>query len=292
MDVSFSKVPRKRILRGVKFGVLGQADWTGLLSRSLGAFRSILAASRADMQAHERTVGDSKRPVWSKTTMDLGFRMHAERTPNPNSIKWVLGQAVAGDAGSASFSGDASRPGGDASHTGGDASRTGGDASSVGSREGHDDGDGADVVDVEVSPLAAAILEVEGVVGVYLGPTFVTVTKTESSEWTDLAAPIVAGIKAWAATGEPALGPAYEAPKSGDNDEIADKIRMILERDVRPYVEQDGGEISFAGYRDGIVEVVLQGACAGCPSSSITLKMGIEARLKDEIPEIKSVVAL
>ena len=71
-----------------------------------------------------------------------------------------------------------------------------------------------------------------------------------------------------------------------------DRIRTILDRDVRPYVEQDGGEISFAGYRDGIVEVVLQGACAGCPSSSITLKMGIEARLKEEIPEIKSVVAL
>jgi Fe-S cluster biogenesis protein NfuA len=179
--------------------------------------------------------------------------MHAERTPNPNSIKWVLGQSVAGDAGSASFEGE---------------------------------------VSPEVSPLARAILEVEGTVGVYLGPTFVTVTKIEAAEWTDLAAPIVAGIKAWAAGGQPALGPAFEPPESGDSDEIVVRIREILERDVRPYVEQDGGEISFAGYRDGIVEVILQGACAGCPSSSITLKMGIEARLKDEIPEIRSVVAL
>jgi Fe-S cluster biogenesis protein NfuA len=185
--------------------------------------------------------------------MDLGFRMHAERTPNPNSIKWVLGQAVAGEAGSASFEAG---------------------------------------VTPDVSPLAAAILEVEGTLGVYLGPTFVTVTKTEAAEWIDLAAPIVAGIKAWAGGGQPALGPAYEAPKSQDSDEVVARIREILERDVRPYVEQDGGEISFAGYRDGIVEVVLQGACAGCPSSSITLKMGIEARLKDEIPEVKSVVAL
>ena len=70
------------------------------------------------------------------------------------------------------------------------------------------------------------------------------------------------------------------------------RIRTILERDVRPYVEQDGGEIRFAGYHDGIVEVVLQGACAGCPSSSVTLKLGIEARLKAEIPEVRSVVAL
>ena len=185
--------------------------------------------------------------------MDLGFRMHAERTPNPNSIKWVLGQPVAGDVGSASFEGS---------------------------------------VSAGLSPLAAAILEVEGTTAVYLGPTFVTVTKVEGAEWTDLAAPIVAGIKAWAAAGTPALGPDFEPPSSGESDEVVARIREILDRDVRPYVEQDGGEISFAGYRDGVVEVILQGACAGCPSSSITLKMGIEARLKEEIAEVKSVVAL
>ena len=188
--------------------------------------------------------------------MDLGFRMHAERTPNPNSIKWVLGQAVADVVSSASFST-------------GDPSLT-----------------------PAISPLAAPILEIEGVEGVFLGPTFVTVTKAEASEWTELAAPIVAAIKAWAATGDPALGPDFEVPEAADDDVVVSQIRKILERDVRPYVEQDGGEISFAGYRDGVVEVILQGACAGCPSSSITLKMGIEARLKEEIPEVKSVVAL
>jgi len=196
--------------------------------------------------------------------MDLGFRMHAERTPNPNSIKWVLGQPVADVVSSASFS----SPG---PHT--DSS------SDVG-------------VTVEVSPLVAPILEIEGVEGVFLGPTFVTVTKAAGSEWTELAAPIVAAIKAWAASGESALGPGFELPEKADDDEVVAQIRLILERDVRPYVEQDGGEISFAGYRDGVVEVVLQGACAGCPSSSITLKMGIEARLKEEIPEVRSVVAL
>ncbi len=185
--------------------------------------------------------------------MDLGFRMHAERTPNPNSIKWVLGQAVADVVGSASFS---------------------------------------EAVAGEISPLASPIMEVDGVAGVFLGPTFITVTKAEEFEWTDLAAPIVAAIKAWAATGESALGPAFEVPEQADDDAVTAKIRTILERDVRPYVEQDGGEIVFAGYHDGVVEVVLQGACAGCPSSSITLKMGIEARLKKEIPEVRSVVAL
>ncbi|MFK7896862.1 MAG: NifU family protein [Myxococcota bacterium] len=179
--------------------------------------------------------------------------MHAERTPNPNSIKWVLGQDVADVVSSASFEG---------------------------------------ATTMEVSPLASPILDVEGVEGVFLGPTFVTVTKAEASEWTELAAPIVAAIKAWAASGAPALGSGFEVPEAAEDDEVVAQIRTILERDVRPYVESDGGEISFAGYHDGIVEVILQGACAGCPSSSITLKMGIEARLKEEIPEVKSVVAL
>lgn len=185
--------------------------------------------------------------------MDLGFRMHAERTPNPNSIKWVLGQAVADVVASASF------------------------------EKG---------VAASVSPLAAAIAGLDGVTGVLLGPSFVTVTKREDAEWTALAAPIVAAIKTWAATGERALGPEFVPPSSGADDAIVARIRAILERDVRPYVEQDGGEIRFAGYRDGVVEVVLQGACAGCPSSAVTLKLGIEARLKDEIPEVRSVVAL
>ncbi|MEZ4334641.1 MAG: NifU family protein [Myxococcota bacterium] len=179
--------------------------------------------------------------------------MHAERTPNPNGIKWVLGQAVAEGIASASF---------------------------------------ARGVSAEVSPLAASIAALDGVTGVLLGPNFVTVTKEPDADWTELAAPIVAAIKAWAASGRPALGPAFEPPTSVEDDEIVARIRLILERDVRPYVEQDGGEIRFAAYRDGVVEVVLQGACAGCPSSAVTLKLGIEARLKDEIPEVRSVVAL
>jgi len=162
--------------------------------------------------------------------MDPGFRMHAERTPNPNSIKWVLGQTVADVVGSASFS---------------------------------------RAVAPRISPLASSILDLDGVYAITLGPTFVTVTKDEDVEWTDLAAPIVAAIKAWAATGDSALGPGFELPERADDDAITARIREILERDVRPYVEQDGG-----------------------PSSSITLKMGIEARLKEEIPEVRSVVAL
>jgi Fe-S cluster biogenesis protein NfuA len=188
--------------------------------------------------------------------MSLGFRMHAERTPNPNSVKWVLGQPVvpAGLAVATVSFGDAPPP--------------------------------------EVSPLAARVFAASGVVGVLLGPDFVSVSKRPECEWTDLAQPIVAGIKAWAAAEEPALGEAWEAPELADEDEIVAKIRKVIEQDVQPYVAMDGGEIAFAGYSNGTVEVYLRGACAGCPSSTITLKVGIEARLKEEVPEVQAVVAL
>ena len=185
--------------------------------------------------------------------MSLGFRMHAERTPNPNSVKWVLGQPVARNVGAVSF-----------------------DAAP----------------EARVSPLAARLFQVEGVTAVLLGPEFVTVTKLVDLEWTDLAPPIVAGIKEWASTEEDALGPDWEPPDRGDEGDVVARIRQIIEEDVQPYVAMDGGEIAFAGYRDGIVEVYLRGACAGCPSSTITLKVGIEARLKQAIPEIVSVVAV
>ena len=143
-----------------------------------------------------------------------------------------------------------------------------------------------------VSPLASRLFEIEGVTSVFLGPDFVTVSKRPEGEWADLAPPIVAAIKAWARLGQPALGPDYRAPKVEDPGGVVSRIREILQHDIAPYVAQDGGEISFAGYRDGVVEVYLRGACAGCPSSIVTLKMGIEARLKEEIPEVESVVAL
>ncbi len=189
--------------------------------------------------------------------MELGFRMHAERTPNPNSIKWVMSQPVApvgeGIGGGAHF----------------DAAPSS-----------------------EESPLAARLFEVAGVTRVFLGPNFVTVSKSDALEWTDLAQPVVDGIKAWVESGESAVGAAWEPPDAGADSEIVGKIKRILENEIRPYVAQDGGEITFASYRDGVVEVFLQGACEGCPSSTVTLRMGIESRLKEEIPEIQSVVSV
>jgi Fe-S cluster biogenesis protein NfuA len=185
--------------------------------------------------------------------MDLAFRMHAERTPNPNSIKWVLGSPVVEGASGAHFAGPPT-PG--------------------------------------ESPLAAALFRVHGVAGVFLGSNFLTVTKNDVAEWAELAPPIVEAIKAWAGSDESALGPDYVEPDEGEQSEVVARIKQILEDEIRPYVAQDGGEIIFAGFHDGTVEVYMQGACAGCPSSTITLKMGIESRLKEAIPEVQQVVAL
>lgn len=185
--------------------------------------------------------------------MDLGFRMHAERTPNPDSIKWVLGQTLTPDGVGAQFD---SAPG------------------------------------PEVSPLAARLFEIDGVTGVFAASNFVTVTKRSELEWTEIAQPIVDAIKGCLADGGEALGPAYQAEERGDEGELIQRIRRILDEEVRPAVAMDGGDIVFAGYRDGIVELYMQGSCSGCPSSTATLKHGIEARLREEIPEVQEVVAL
>jgi Fe-S cluster biogenesis protein NfuA len=185
--------------------------------------------------------------------MDQEFRMHAERTSDPNSIRWVLGRPVAEGVRHARF--------------------------------------GA-APDPETSPLASRLFAVEGVTAVVFGPDFATVSKRQDLAWSDLAPDVVASLRSWLGAGELAIGPAYVPPPVSEGDEVADRIRYILEREIAPHVAQDGGEIVFVGYADGVVEVSLRGACAGCPSSTITLKMGVESRLKQEIPEVVSVVAV
>ena len=182
-----------------------------------------------------------------------GFRMHAERTPNPNSIKWVLGEPIAPAGTAASF---------------------------------------PEAVGPETSPLAARLFEIRGVTGVFFAPTFVTVTKTDAAEWMELAEPLVDAIKGFVASGEDALGPAYEASATVAEGDVVGKIRRILEEQVRPAVAMDGGDVVFAGYSDGVVEVHLQGSCAGCPSSTATLRFGIEQRLREEIPEVTKVISV
>jgi len=185
--------------------------------------------------------------------MDLEFRLHAERTPNPDSIKWVVARPLVADGISAHF---AEAPGDD------------------------------------VAPLARRLFDVPGVIGVFFAANFATVTKQPGVEWTEIAQPIVDVIKDCLGSGGSALGPAWEPPDRAAESDLVTRIREILDQEIRPAVARDGGDIVFAGFRDGQVEVYLQGACSGCPSSTATLKHGIEARLRHELPEVQGVVAL
>jgi Fe-S cluster biogenesis protein NfuA len=143
------------------------------------------------------------------------------------------------------------------------------------------------------SPLALKLFDVPGICGVMIGKNFVTVTKTEEGDWDVVHKNSTSIIEKHLAQNELVLndiGP-QEAHKGGES-EIENKIREILDTEIRPAVAMDGGDITFEKYEDGTVYLYLQGACSGCPSSTATLKMGIETRLRQAIPEIVEVVSV
>lgn len=156
----------------------------------------------------------------------------------------------------------------------------------------------------EWSPMGSALFDKPFVKGVYICNNFVTVTKEFNYEWTDIMLPLKEFIKSYIQDGgeilkegfeeamaeiEAERGASYEY--SEDEAEIVAKIKELIETYVKPAVETDGGNIEFKSFDDGIVTVVLQGSCSGCPSSTVTLKAGIEGMLKRMIPEVKEVVS-
>jgi Fe-S cluster biogenesis protein NfuA len=185
--------------------------------------------------------------------MDLGIRMHAERTPNPNSIKWVLGRRIVEGTASASFDAPPAK---------------------------------------DVSPLAHQLFSVDGVVAVFFAANFATVSKSEEKEWVDLAQPIVDVLKNHLGSGEPTLGPEYQEVAAEAGGALVQRICRVLDDEIRPAVARDGGDIVFVGFREGVVELQMRGACSGCPSATATLKLAVESRLREEIPEIREVVAV
>jgi Fe-S cluster biogenesis protein NfuA len=143
------------------------------------------------------------------------------------------------------------------------------------------------------SPLAAKLLDVPGISGVMFGKDFVTVTKSEEGDWDVVHKNATQIIESHLGAGQPVVtdaGP-LDAHKEGGG-AIENQIRQILDNEIRPAVAMDGGDITFDRYEDGIVYLYMQGSCAGCPSSTATLKMGIETRLKEAIPEIQEVVSI
>lgn len=181
--------------------------------------------------------------------------IQTEQTPNPATLKFLPGRDVMG-SGTADFS----------------------------------------TVDAaKRSPLAEHLFGIDGVTGVFLGSDFITVTKAGDKDWHLLKPAILGAIMEHFTSGRPIVNVAAEAAgaeSEGEDSEVVAQIKDLIETRVRPAVAQDGGDIIFQGFEDGVVFLHLQGSCSGCPSSTATLKAGIENMLKHYVPEVVEVRAV
>lgn len=198
--------------------------------------------------------------------MKVPVSVYAEMTPNPSTMKFVANKYLLGTGDSAEFN-------------------------SMKEAKGY-------------SPLAEELFNLPFVDGVFIASNFVTITKTDNLSWDFITMELREFIKEWIQDGKDILIqlPPKNAPQAEETKNSAPKkeyapseydeaIVNLLDEYVRPAVENDGGAIDFRGYENGIVTVVLRGACSGCPSSTATLKGGIETLLKQHLPEVQEVVA-
>lgn len=158
--------------------------------------------------------------------------------------------------------------------------------------------DYTDQSEAESSPLAQELFAFPYVKGVFIASNFVTLTKVSTAEWVEIIPTIRMFLKEYLESDKVIVDESLlkETQKefntvSSDDDDVVKRIKEMLENYVKPAVEMDGGAISFKDYNDGIVKLILQGSCSGCPSSMVTLKSGIEGMMKRMIPEVKEVVA-
>jgi Fe-S cluster biogenesis protein NfuA len=188
--------------------------------------------------------------------------IHTEQTPNPSTRKFLPGQTVM-EAGSRDF---------------------------------------PDPTSAEASPLATALFDTGMVEGVFFGRDFISVTAAPTVEWRQLEPEVVGIMLDHFVTGAPLFAPGTAGgihvgePESFEEDaadaEIIDQIKELIDTRVRPAVAQDGGDIIYKGYRDGRLYLAMQGACSGCPSSTVTLKHGIESLIRHYVPEVETVEAV
>ena len=144
------------------------------------------------------------------------------------------------------------------------------------------------------SPLASRLFDIDGVSRVFLATDFISVTKDPQLDWNNLKPLILTGIMEHYSSGLPAINGTEDKQLDTNNDEDSETIKQIkdlLETRVRPAVAMDGGDITFCSFESGVVTLQMKGACAGCPSSTATLKMGIENMLRHYIPEVTEVRA-
>ena len=144
--------------------------------------------------------------------------------------------------------------------------------------------------DAKASPLASRLLRIDGVESVFLSGDFVSITKADQMEWFALKPSVLAGIMEHFASGLPVMDVAQDSEgDNSDDDEVVQQIKHLLDTRVRPAVAMDGGDITFHSFNEGVVTLQMRGACQGCPSSTATLKMGIENMLRHYIPEVVEV---
>jgi Fe-S cluster biogenesis protein NfuA len=149
------------------------------------------------------------------------------------------------------------------------------------------------------SELAQALFDIPFVSGVFISNNFVTITKKPDYEWYEISPELKEAIRKFLTSGRPPVSealwkkgePAEQVSVAGET-EVEAKIKELLDKYVKPAVESDGGHIAFRSFENGIVNLSLQGSCSGCPSSSLTLKSGIEGLLKRMVPEVVEVVAV
>ena len=140
--------------------------------------------------------------------------------------------------------------------------------------------------------LVKNILSINGVEGVFLGKDFISINKSEETKWDEIKHIVISHINDFYSDGKNFVIDENIIEEKSDLDEIEKKIVKILDQKIRPAVARDGGDIKFKEYKDGVVKVQLQGSCSGCPSSTMTLKQGVQNLLCHYIPEVKEVVAI
>lgn len=179
--------------------------------------------------------------------------IQTEATPNPATLKFLPGAAVMPGGGTANFV--------------------------TADQAGH-------------SPLAKRLFGLDGVAGIFLGADFITVTKAGAADWAAMKPVILGAIMDHFTSGQPAVETQAAGPDEAADDPVVTQIKELLDTRVRPAVAQDGGDIVFRRFENGVVYLHMQGSCSGCPSSTATLKHGIENMLRHYIPEVAEVRAV
>eukprot|EP00882_Tetradesmus_deserticola_P017570 GHRQ01018821.1.p1 GENE.GHRQ01018821.1~~GHRQ01018821.1.p1 ORF type:complete len:395 (+),score=90.26 GHRQ01018821.1:617-1801(+) len=225
-------------------------------SRS-GHWRSPLQLSSSLAQLHQQHCLPLAMQPWQQGGQQRGMFIQTQPTPNPQSLMFLPGRQVM-ESGSFEFSNARA---------------------------------------AMVSPLAKKLFMVDGVTGVFFGSDFVTITKADDYNWAVLKPDVFAAVMDHFSSGEPLFTDqetlaASDTAIHEDDDEIVAMIKELLETRIRPAVQEDGGDIAYRGFdaSSGTVTLKMMGACSGCPSSSVTLKSGIENMLMHYIPEVKEVV--